>query len=135
MSGPITQWDMHAIEELGLVKYDFLGLNTLGVIDDCLRMLDGTLGVPQSFVPKLHKSQDSNTYRMLADGSSIGVFQLDGGGMQRLLRRIVPQSIHDIRSGARIITDQGRWELTLTGNSLIVKIIESEYSFPTKSLG
>lgn len=98
MSDPITQWDMHAIEDLGLVKYDFLGLNTLGTIESVLSELSSRKDNPVSLEVGFHLSDvtDRKTFSLLSTGHSIGIFQLDSPGMQRLLRKLAPQSIHDI---------------------------------------
>ena len=96
---PVSQWDQHAVEALGFVKFDFLGLKNLGVIDETIQLLrqtgqDFSARELVSCVPE--NARDRRTYDMLSAGNSIGVFQLDGSGMQGLLRRLVPQSIHDI---------------------------------------
>ena len=91
--GAITQWDQHAVEALGFIKFDFLGLRNIGVIDDCLSRLPGT---PLELPVHPDEATDTQTYRMLGNGHSVGVFQLDSSGMQRLLRKVCPVSIHDI---------------------------------------
>lgn len=112
--------DMHEIEELGFVKIDFLGLRTLKVIDDCLSMLErrsqevvavesGSSALPdargetsrQLRLPTLLPTEprectDPATYALLASGRTLGVFQLDGDGMRRLLRNVSPESFGDV---------------------------------------
>ena len=86
-------FDMHEVEALGLVKYDILGLTTLGVIDECLRMLGdvpGRLTTSLELPITPEKCDDAKTYALLRSGHTLGVFQLDSVGMQRLLRDIKP---------------------------------------------
>jgi DNA polymerase III subunit alpha len=90
----ITQFDMGACETLGLLKMDFLGLRTLTVIDDALRNI-GRAGKPPLDLDNL-ELDDAKTYQLLASGDTLGVFQLDGGPMRDLLRRMVPTSFEDI---------------------------------------
>lgn len=82
-----TQWDMHAVEQLGLVKFDFLGSKTLDVIDDALKFAGVEL--PTQF-------DDPAIYELLSSGRTLGVFQLDGSGMRGLLKRMAPRKFGDI---------------------------------------
>lgn len=82
-----TQFDMHAVEDLGLVKLDFLGLTALDVIDDALRMCDS--GLPDGFT-------DQATFRLLQSGDTLGVFQMDGVGMRALLKRMGVRTLGDV---------------------------------------
>ncbi len=90
----ITQFDMGACETLGLLKMDFLGLRNLTVIDDALRNIKLN-GKPPLDLEKL-ELDDAKAYELLASGDTLGVFQLDGGPMRDLLRRMVPTTFEDI---------------------------------------
>jgi DNA polymerase-3 subunit alpha len=90
----ITQFDMGACETLGLLKMDFLGLRNLTVIDDALRNIKLN-GKPPLDLENL-ELDDSKAYELLASGDTLGVFQLDGGPMRDLLRRMVPTTFEDI---------------------------------------
>ncbi|MDQ3761575.1 MAG: DNA polymerase III subunit alpha [Actinomycetota bacterium] len=90
----ITQFDMGACETLGLLKMDFLGLRNLTVIDDALRNIELN-GKPPLDLDSL-ELDDAQAYELLARGDTLGVFQLDGGPMRDLLRRMVPTSFEDI---------------------------------------
>jgi DNA polymerase-3 subunit alpha len=90
----ITQFDMGACENLGLLKMDFLGLRNLTVIDDALDNIVAN-GKPALDLETL-ELDDAATYELLARGDTLGVFQLDGGPMRDLLRRMVPTSFEDI---------------------------------------
>jgi len=89
----VTQFDMKAVEEAGLVKFDFLGLKTLDVIEGTRAIL-ARRGI---HVDLDHVGvDDPETYRMLAEGDTFGVFQLESAGMVKAIRQIVPSRIEDI---------------------------------------
>ncbi|KJV69591.1 DNA polymerase III subunit alpha [Candidatus Neoehrlichia procyonis] len=90
---PITQYNMKYIEKAGLVKFDFLGLRTLTVIDqicDLIRKRGSDIDL--SKIPL----DDKKTYEMLSLGNSIGVFQLEGSGMREAISKLKPDGIRDI---------------------------------------
>jgi len=89
----VTQFDMHGVEELGLLKMDFLGLRTLSVIEDTLshlRRRDVELDIDH--VPL----DDADTYAMLCRADTTGVFQLEGGGMRSLIKQLAPDRFEDL---------------------------------------
>jgi DNA polymerase III subunit alpha len=90
----ITQFDMGACETLGLLKMDFLGLRNLTIIDDALENIELN-GKPQLVIEDV-ELDDPATYELLARGDTLGVFQLDGGPMRDLLRRMAPTEFDDI---------------------------------------
>lgn len=82
------------LEELGYVKYDFLGLANLGVIDECVRLLLHR-GMPEDWsLPQ--QFDDPATFDILSRGKTTGVFQLDGYGMRSLLRKVRPETLDDV---------------------------------------
>jgi len=89
-----TQYDMRAVEKIGLLKMDFLGLRTLTVIQKAFNMLKDLHAVELSLdtVPL----DDSGTYDLLKRGETVGVFQLESGGMRDLLKRLAPEVFEDI---------------------------------------
>jgi len=90
----ITQFSKDHIEALGLLKADFLGLKTLTVIDETVKLVLETQGVA---VDLEHLPlDDSKTYDLLQRGDTIGVFQLESGGMRDLVRRIGLDKIEDL---------------------------------------
>ena len=92
----ITQYDMYAIEEAGLLKFDFLGLTNLSVLADSVARVRERLSVD---VDLDHlKLDDAKTFEMLSRGETLGVFQLSGGGMTAYLVDLKPTSIHDINA-------------------------------------
>ncbi len=92
----ITQYDMYAIEEAGLLKFDFLGLTNLSVLADSVARVEKRLGVSVD-LDKL-PLDDRKTFEMLSRGETLGVFQLAGSGMTAYLVDLKPTSIHDINA-------------------------------------
>ncbi|GAA2894655.1 DNA polymerase III subunit alpha [Pseudonocardia halophobica] len=90
----ITQFDMGVCETLGLLKMDFLGLRNLTIIDDALENIELN-GKPKLEIETV-ELDDPKTYDLLARGDTLGVFQLDGGPMRDLLRRMAPTEFDDI---------------------------------------
>ena len=90
----VTQYEMGGVEELGLLKMDFLGLRNLDVITDALELVKGFRGVD---VDIDHIAlDDAKTLEMLCRGDSIGVFQLEGGAMRALMRSLAPDCFEDV---------------------------------------
>ncbi|MDR0296536.1 MAG: DNA polymerase III subunit alpha [Rickettsia sp.] len=89
----VVQYSMKYAEIAGLIKFDFLGLQTLTVITKCLELLKQQ-GINIDFSNMLF--DDQKTYEMLCSGRAIGVFQFESSGMQDSLRRLKPDSIQDI---------------------------------------
>ncbi|MDX6197030.1 MAG: polymerase subunit alpha, partial [Actinomycetota bacterium] len=90
----ITQFDMGACETLGLLKMDFLGLRNLTVLDDCLAHI--TNNRHETVVLEELTLDDRKTYELLGRGDTLGVFQMEGGGMRALLRSMVPTTFEHI---------------------------------------
>ncbi len=90
---PVTQFNMKWVEPAGLVKFDFLGLKTLTVIDRACRLL-ARRGIEVR--PEQIPFEDKPTYEMLARGDTIGVFQFESAGMRDLLRKAVPGVFEDL---------------------------------------
>ena len=90
----MTQYAMKQVESIGLVKFDFLGLKTLTVLDQAVQLIEKNRGI------KLELSEipldDSEVYALLGAGSNLGVFQLESSGMRDLLTKLKPQSFKDI---------------------------------------
>ena len=88
-----TQYPKDTVEELGLLKMDFLGLRTLTVIRDALDMMrDGGVDMTPEQIPM----DDPEIYRMISDGDTDGVFQLEGSGMRAFLMSMKPACFEDI---------------------------------------
>jgi DNA polymerase-3 subunit alpha len=90
----ITGYAMGPIEKLGLLKMDFLGLKTLTVISDALRLLKESRGIELD--GDALPLDDARTYQLLTEARTFGVFQLESAGMRDALKRLKPQRIEDI---------------------------------------
>jgi len=90
----VTQYSMGPIEEMGLLKMDFLGLRNLDVIEDAIEIIERSRGerIDMESIP----IDDAKTYAMLAEGDSTGVFQFESDGMREALRRVGPTEFADI---------------------------------------
>ena len=90
----VTQFSMKPIEEIGLLKMDFLGLRNLDVIEDALDIIERSTGTrPDMTTLRL---DDAATYEMMARGDSIGVFQFESEGMREALRKVNPTEFEDL---------------------------------------
>ena len=88
-----TQWDMKAVERLGLLKMDFLGLKTVTVVDDTLRALaHGRVVLDLDAVPL----DDPQVFRLFCEGRTNGIFQFESSGMKDMLRRAQPSKFEDL---------------------------------------
>lgn len=92
----ITQYDMYSIEDVGLLKFDFLGIRNLSILAHSVELVETTRGVTVDIenVPL----DDKKTFEMLTRGETEGTFQLNGSGMTRYLKELRPTTIHDINA-------------------------------------
>jgi DNA polymerase III subunit alpha len=90
----ITGWDYPSCEAIGLLKMDFLGLRNLTIIGDCIENIKANRGVDIDL--ETLALEDEKAYELLGRGDTLGVFQLDGGPMRDLLRRMQPTEFNDI---------------------------------------
>jgi DNA polymerase-3 subunit alpha len=89
-----TQWVMGDLEKVGLLKMDFLGLRTLTLVDNTIRLIKKTRGINVDvFALPL---DDADTYKLLQRGDAKGVFQFESDGIRELLKRMKPDNIRDI---------------------------------------
>lgn len=90
----ITQYDMYAIEMLGLLKMDLLGLRNLTIIEDALEIIKAVRNedVELANLPE----KDEKTFKLFQAAGTVGVFQLEGSGMRRYLKDMIPTDIEDI---------------------------------------
>ncbi len=89
-----TQFDMRCIDSIGLLKMDFLGLRTLTVIDDAIKLVKQTHGV--EIVLDDIPIDDEPVYQLFSRGQTIGIFQFESSGMRDYLRRLGPTCIDDL---------------------------------------
>ena len=90
----VTQFSMKPIEEIGLLKMDFLGLRNLDVIEDTLAIIERSTGerVDMAALPL----DDERTFAMMARGDSVGVFQFESEGMREALKKVAPDEFEDL---------------------------------------
>lgn len=93
----VVQYTKDHIEEVGLLKFDFLGLRNLSVMHDCVRMIREN-GGPEISVDALDVS-DPRVYQMISEGQTAGVFQLEAAGMTACIKNIQPNCLEDIVAG------------------------------------
>jgi len=93
-TGVTTQWEMGVLEKVGLLKMDFLGLRTLTLIDNTVKLIQRTRGLAID----VHKLpfDDAGVYGLLQRGDAKGVFQLESEGIRELLKRMKPDNIRDL---------------------------------------
>jgi DNA polymerase-3 subunit alpha len=91
----VTAYDMKAIEKMGLLKMDFLGLTTLTIIDDCLKMIQQTRG-ETVIIEKLPLEDQETFVKVFHKGQTSGVFQFESDGMRDVLRRYQPTTVEDL---------------------------------------
>ncbi len=93
----VTQFGMNTLEELGLLKMDFLGLRTLTVMNDAIKMIKENRGTDVD-LDKID-FEDEEIYKMIGEGNTAGVFQLESPGMTSFMKELKPDSFEDIIAG------------------------------------
>ena len=91
----VTQYDMKCVEKIGLIKFDFLGLKTLTLIDRAVKMIRHKPGF-ESFDIRKISLEDPEVYALLGRGDARGIFQLESSGMTELLLKLKPECMEDI---------------------------------------
>ena len=94
-----TQYTMTLLEELGLLKMDFLGLRTLTVISDCIKLVKQTRGIDVEFDKDMN---DQNVYKQWAEGNTCGIFQFESAGMTNFMKELKPDCLEDIIAGVSL---------------------------------
>lgn len=92
----ITQYDMHYVEDVGLPKFDFLGIRNLAILADAVRIVKKLRDVDID-IDKI-PLDDKRTFEILARGETMGLFQLNGSGMTSFLKQLKPTTIFDINA-------------------------------------
>ena len=93
----VTQFTMTTLEELGLLKMDFLGLRTLTVIQDAIRLVEKSTGV--KLVTEKLNYNDKAVLDYIGTGKTDGIFQIESAGMKSFMKELRPQSLEDIIAG------------------------------------
>jgi DNA polymerase-3 subunit alpha len=92
--GIVTQFDMSSVEKIGLIKFDFLGLKTLTLLHDCVKLIEKSKGVTVDLnnLPL----DDKKTYKLFCSGATTGVFQLESTGIREMTVKIRPSCFEDL---------------------------------------
>jgi DNA polymerase-3 subunit alpha len=90
----VSQYSLHPIEDLGLLKMDFLGLKNLTIIESAIKIIKNTRGV-EIDIDKI-PLDDEKTYKLFKEGETTGVFQFESSGMKRYMRELKPTEFEDI---------------------------------------
>lgn len=127
----VTQYDMEVLEDIGLLKMDFLGLRNLTIIENAFELIKETEGEELSVddIP----GGDEATFELLREGRTIGVFQLESEGMQGLMERLEPEKFEDIVA-ANALYRPGPLESGMTEDYIERKHGREKVSYPHPDL-
>lgn len=92
----VTQFEGNIVEDAGMLKMDFLGLKTLSIVKDTLKIIAERKGTDELIDPDKIPLDDANTYVLFQKGETIGIFQFESAGMQKYLRELQPTNIEDL---------------------------------------
>ena len=95
----VAQYTMVLLEELGLLKMDFLGLRTLTVIQDCINLVKQNRGIDVIFDEKM---DDPNVYKLWQEGKTFGIFQFESSGMTNFMKELKPDCLEDLIAGVSL---------------------------------
>jgi DNA polymerase-3 subunit alpha len=136
-ASPTTQYSMHPVADVGLLKMDFLGLANLSILDQCVKLIAETTGEHMGVydVP----IDDQKAFEILGDGDTFGVFQLESTGMRKNIKLLKPTTINDLAAmialyrpgpmehiGTFIEARHGRAEITYPHDDLL-ELLEPTY--------
>ncbi|MDH3391431.1 MAG: DNA polymerase III subunit alpha, partial [Desulfobulbaceae bacterium] len=127
----LTQYDMKYTEMTGLIKFDFLGLKTLTVIDRAVKLIEADIGSPLKIesIPL----DDPKTYALLCKGDALGVFQLESSGMRALLTNLKPEVFSDLIALVALYRP-GPMESGMVGNFVDTKHGKKPANYPLPQL-
>ena len=95
----VAQYTMTKLEELGLLKMDFLGLRTLSVIDNCIELIKRNTGKEITFDNKM---DDPAVYKLWKEGKTLGIFQFESQGITKVMQELQPDCLEDIIAGVSL---------------------------------
>lgn len=99
--GIVTQYSKDYLEELGLLKMDFLGLSNLTIISNCIENIKKNHGVDVDLY-ELYEARDTKPFKLIQDGMTQGIFQLESPGMTEFMQEMHPESIDDLTAGVAL---------------------------------
>ena len=127
----VTQYSMNHLEPVDLIKFDFLGLKTLTVIQDTLNIIKDNDGVEINLYTL--DVNDPRVYKTLCSGNTLGIFQLESSGMQEMNRRLLPSGINDAIALLALFRP-GPMESGMTNDYIERKHGRAKVSYPFKEL-
>ncbi|GAA0354433.1 DNA polymerase III subunit alpha [Bacillus horti] len=92
----LTQYAMEDLEDIGLLKMDFLGLRNLSLLEEILQIINQNVSSEEPLTLEQIPMEDDKTFQLLCEGDTSGIFQLESDGMRSVLRRLKPSSFEDI---------------------------------------
>ena len=95
----VAEYTMTLLEELGLLKMDFLGLRTLTVIEDCKKLVKENRGIDVEFDQNM---DDPKVYKLWQEGKTLGIFQFESAGMTSFMRELKPDCLEDLVAGVSL---------------------------------
>ena len=95
----VAEYTMTLLEELGLLKMDFLGLRTLTVIEDCKKLVKQNRGIDVEFDKNM---DDPNVYKLWQEGKTLGIFQFESAGMTSFMKELKPDCLEDLIAGVSL---------------------------------
>ena len=95
----VAQYTMNLLEELGLLKMDFLGLRTLTVIQDCIDLVKKNRGIDVKFDSDMN---DKDVFKLWQDGKTVGIFQFESAGITNVMKELKPDCLEDIIAGVSL---------------------------------
>ncbi len=128
---PVCQYDKNFAEKIGLVKFDFLGLKTLTVIDNAVKYVRRDLKA--DFDIEHIDIHDKNVFDFISKGETIGVFQLESSGMIDLCKRLMPSNIEDV-TAINALYRPGPLESGMVDDFIEIKHGKKAMTFPFKEL-
>ncbi|MGH7812851.1 MAG: DNA polymerase III subunit alpha [Candidatus Binataceae bacterium] len=120
----ITQYAMKGCEDLGLIKFDFLGLKNLTLIADTLDLISAGGGTPPDF--SRIGLDDPDTYQMLSRGDTVGVFQMESSGMRRFIADLKPSNFDDIVAAVSLFRP-GPLDAILEGKTMVQHYVDRKH--------
>ncbi|MBN4064500.1 DNA polymerase III subunit alpha [Dehalococcoides mccartyi] len=128
-SSPTTQYSMHPVADVGLLKMDFLGLANLSILDQCVKLIAETTGEHMGVydVP----IDDEKAFAILGEGDTFGVFQLESDGMRKNVKLLKPTTINDL---AAMIALYRPGPMEHIGTFIEAKHGRAEISYPHEDL-
>lgn len=92
----LTQYSMEDLEEIGLLKMDFLGLRNLSLLEEILSIINQSYSAEEQLTLEQIPLDDEQTFQLLSEGDTTGVFQLESDGMRQVLKKLRPSSFEDV---------------------------------------